>query len=491
MTQNVDGTQKLTVVTAGTTSGLFANDGSWNAVLNASPTGAPYGIQHSSGAYNVSVGDTSNYYTPNGNINVYNGTYGYTPTTTPIGTAVKGPKPAVALPLSSRLATEGSSIDAGSNGPTHLFFAQMASGGRFYEPGNLQFAVSGRNVDNALASVATLKSFSPDIVYIGFLQTNSIGNLAQSAATVWTKTKQLIISYLSGGATWVVLVPIFPRVVGTFPWSAQNETDRLAYNVLLAGFATDPDLALWKNNILLVPNFDGTFDPTAGVNTIEGLHPNWAGAKIIGNAVGAVLATAISSSDVLANYTNSSNVLISDGFNPQFAGVDDGTLGVGASGAISHNWGLNTGSVADLQVVGQTFLSNGITLNGAQAQRLIVSGTNATSHQICSLSTKFGLSSNLLVGFYYDLQMDLSIATGSQNLESIYINYGGSSFSFNAAPVAGQVSVPLSAGVIRSVSQLVAAQQNTQKFSVNLKFAVGTCAADITVGRPIILKRSA
>lgn len=382
------------------------------------------------------------------------------------------PKPAVTLPLSARFVDEGDSITAGSSGPAYQQYALALSRGRFYQSIPMHTATAGRTALQAVGRIATVNAQNPDVVSL-MIGTNDLGGSAPGA-TVWGYIKTCIIGYLNGSATWVVLYPILPRTNATFSWDATRETERLALNVLIANFATDPDLAKYVNNIKVVPNLDASFNSAVGVNTVDGLHPNWSGANIVGTAGAPVLSTIISSSDILSLYTDPSNILLA-GNNPQLAGTGGG-LG-GGSGQVATSWSGGTGgSIASAY--------SKTTLNGATAQRWVASGTNTVAGQVVRITSVLtGIT--LVTGSAYEMMADISLASGAANLEAVYLSCTAFSFSYNSSQVNIMDSNGL-VGVLRSLPQIITSDQVNPTVQITMKFMTGVVAGDITVGRPFI-----
>lgn len=387
------------------------------------------------------------------------------------------PKHAGTLPLNARLATEGDSITAGSNGPSYMFYVKTQVRGRYYLGNPSQQASAGRHVlgaGGAATRITSMNAVNPDVVSF-MCGTNDIG--ANTPAQIWAGIKTCIIGYLNGSATYVVVYQILPRVNGTFSWDPSKEADRIALNALIVDFAnpvTNPDLVRYVPNIRIGPNMD-TLDMTPGADSVDGLHPNWNGAAKIGNAAFATYNSIISTGDLLGLYTDSSNLLIQNSKNPQLTGTGGSLFGSG--GQCATSWELV--GVNSMSVVGSK-----TTLNGATAQRVVVSGSASAGGGGIRFDQQL-TGVTLPNGTVWEAWVDFVLAPGATNLRGILANLTGFSQSSDSANSLNMDSNGL-IGVLRTQPQLITSNQVNPFLQFQLfNNAAGAVAMDITFGRPM------
>jgi lysophospholipase L1-like esterase len=414
------------------------------------------------------------------------GTRSYTVTETDAD-ATNGPKTTtfaitcnIALQaLNARFVAEGDSITAGSNGPSWLWSFDAATGGRFYMPQGYNQATGGQTAAQMATQVAQITALSPKVVSL-LAGTNDLGGTSDTPATIYGNLKTCWKAYIDGGAQHVIIATVMPR--NDSVWTAlttARQGDRVTLNNLISGYATDPDLANYKDKLHLV-NLE-SFNPAT--DSIEGLHPQWLGAIKIGNLIAAVANTLIDQTHTLNGdlYLDSSNLLSAN--NPQLTGTT-GSMTSYASGSI-------TGQVAAGWAVeengGMTVVCSKSILNGANAQRLVVSGTNNAAQDLVNFKVAATVSGN--VGDSYEVCIDFSLAAGHSKIRDIVVNHStGATPNFGSQAYnmdgAGAIS-----GTLRSaVTGPLTATITNITLQALLNFDAGTVAADITWGRPYLRK---
>jgi hypothetical protein len=260
-----------------------------------------------------------------------------------------------------------------------------------------------------------------------------------------------------------------------------RQADRVTLNNLIRAKDSDPDLASYASKIHLV-DLESVYVPAT--DSIEGLHPNWLGAIKIGNAIATVANTLIDQTHTLNGdlYLDSTNLLMASR-NPALTGTT-GFMTSYASGSI-------TGQVADTWSVeengGMTIVCSKSTLNGAAAERLVVSGTNKTVQALVNFKAAVTVTGN--VGDAFEACIDFSLAAGHSKIRDIVVNcntagtpnYGAQNYNMDGA---GAISGTLRTGVTAPLTSSI----STLTLQALLNFDAGAVGADITWGRPYLRK---
>jgi lysophospholipase L1-like esterase len=358
-----------------------------------------------------------------------------------------------------------------------MFYVRTQARGRYYQGSAMNVSSAGKHAAAAIANISTVNSKLPDVVSL-MIGTNDIGG--PTPASIWASIKTCIIGYLNGSATYVVVWPILPRVnTVTWSWDGLRETDRLALNALIADFAnpsTNPDLVKYVNNIKLGPNMDALMDMTQDVDSVDGLHPNWNGAAKVGNAGYAVFNSLISASDLLGLYTDSSNLLIQTSRNPQLTGTTGSKPGSG--GVVATGW-------EQVGIASMTVNGSKTTLNGATAQRVVISGSSTGAGQSVRFDQQL-VGTTLPAGTAWEAWVDFVLAPGATNIRGILATLTGFSNSSDSGRSVNMDSNGLT-GVLRTHPALITTDQVNPFMMFNvINNATGAVAADITWGRPMI-----
>ncbi|WP_027582382.1 SGNH/GDSL hydrolase family protein [Bradyrhizobium sp. Ai1a-2] len=386
--------------------------------------------------------------------------------------------PDAGLPLHSRICFEGDSITKGSNGPTFIEFALMRSLGRFYAPIGYNEAVGGETAAQMASTTETaqVNATKPKVVVL-LAGTNDLGETSDTVQTIFRNIRICIGAYLAVGAH-VVNVCVLPRIDPVFKArGAQREADRLALN----------DMIRAQTDVTVV-DVESQFDPTRMTITNSakdtGLHPNYLGAIVVGNAVGDALNSLVTTDTPIAHsFDPQSLMLVAD--NPQLNGTQ-GALSNGATGVVADQWTLDMTAGSGLRVVGSKS-----TLNGRNAQRIVVSGTNAHAGPA---SVTFRNNVNFpgaAAGDLYDVWWDF-VLKATKNLGLIAAT-AGTTVSMPIPSIPANTLIPNNeslSGVIRipSVATL-AAPVTAINMQIVLTFPAGAdCAADIALASPYLAK---
>lgn len=440
---DTDGNVQITAVDGNTYVGLYAPDQSVNVVVDDA---SHFGVYHPSGALRVSSTQGETYYDASGAVHLNR----------LFGTGAIAP-----LPLHSRLVFEGDSITAGSSGPTYAQFAITGSRGRYYCPVSYNQGTGGQTAAQMATQVANVTALNPKVV-VFLAGTNDLSGTVDTPTTIYNNIRTCNAAYIAAGAR-VINICVLPRNDATWnALSASRKADRTTLNSLIKA-QTD----------VTVVDLESTFDPTT--HCVDGLHPNYAGAILIGNAVATKLNSNIVGTDPASLYLDASNFLVGATENPGLTGTTGVKSGTPApTGEVATGWTVSHND-------GMTVVCSKTTLNGRTAQRIVVSGTNSTNGRVVNLLNTVTYSGT--VGQVYDTWWDFSLAAGCQNLRAI-----SASSDTTAMPNAtASVNLPGTAitGVMRPPNSAALAGSDTStSVQFVLTFSAGTVAADITVAAP-------
>jgi lysophospholipase L1-like esterase len=274
------------------------------------------------------------------------------------------------LPVNARGIFEGDSITAGSIGPG---YTQRVALGlpelRF--PIGAQQANSGHTLSNMSAQKESITALNPNIVF--FLGgTNDLQTTASSGATLMGSHSACVNHYLTV-ASKVVVLKVLKRTVGhPNGWDATKEARRIDLNNLIQStYGANPDV--------VIVDMESVWNPA--LHTVDDVHPNNLGAKLIGDAVVAAVRPLLATDSTMLNrYTNSESLFVTNPVtlapaneNPQLAGTA-GTK-TNATGDVADGW-------ACINNAGLTVVCSKTTLNGRPAQRMLLSGTATATADI-------------------------------------------------------------------------------------------------------------
>jgi hypothetical protein len=381
-------------------------------------------------------------------------------------------------PLDARFVAEGDSITAGTNGPTWTWAFDARTRGRFFMPQAHNQATGGQTAAQMATQIAQVTAQSPKVVAL-LAGTNDLTGTSDTPAQIYANLKACWKGYIDGGAKHVIAVKVLPRNdTGWTPLSAARKADRTVLNDLIGNKDSDPGLAGYAEKIRVV-DVESIIVPATDM--VDLLHPNWLGANKLGNAIGDVANTLMQQTTTLNDlYLDATNLLLATR-NPALtgtAGTKSGTLA--PTGQVADAWSVSENG-------GMTVTCSKSTLNGAAAQRIVVSGNNSTVNSLVNFSANLAVTGN--IGDSFEACIDFSVAAGYTKLRDIVVNHATGStpnsgtMSMNmdgSGAVTGTlrtfVSAPLGAGIANTTLQAL------------MVFDAGAVGADIIWGRPYLRK---
>jgi hypothetical protein len=386
------------------------------------------------------------------------------------------------LPLNSRWVAEGDSITAGSSGPQWSWQAIAATRGRLFNPQNWNQAVGGQTAAQMATQIANTMAPAPKLVTF-LAGTNDLAGSPDTPATIYGNILACVKGYLDGGAQYVVVSRVLPRNDATWlALSAGRRGDLPILNGLIANLPTDPVLlaAGYAGRVKLATDLTSTLIPAT--DCVDNLHPNWLGAIKVGNAFADAMNTCINQASVLTDlYLDNSNLLVTTSKNPALTGIAGTKSGTTVpTGDVANTWTLTDNDT--MNVVGSK-----TTLNGAEAQRFVVSGNVGTAGRLVNFQQP-AVAYSGAAGDTVEACIDFSLAAGYQNLRSFYMacDTGSSPNSTSAFLMDGAGAI---SGTMRTAVTTPLAGADTSTAIQNvLTFAVGAVAADITLSRPYLRK---
>lgn len=370
------------------------------------------------------------------------------------------------LPLHSRLVFEGDSITIGSSGPTYAGFALIRAQGRFFSPSGYNQGTGGQTAAQMATQVASVTALNPKVV-VFLCGTNDLSGTADTPATIFANMRTMTTAYKAAGAR-VVQICVLPRNDATWTGlSAGRQADRETLNGLIRA----------QTDVRIV-DLEATFDPTT--MCVDGLHPNYRGAILVGNAVGDVLNTLITGQSVLTGYDTSDNFLVGASENPLLSGTAGTRSGTPQpTGQAADNWTVTHNDAF-------TVACSKTTLNGRTAQRIQVSGTNSTNGRVVNFTNIVTYAG--VLGDFWEMWWDFSLASGAQNLRALSATTDTAAYP-NAASTVVYPSDVAVAGVLRPpMTTALAGADTSVTMQGTMTFAAGTVAADITWAAPYYRK---
>lgn len=251
----------------------------------------------------------------------------------------------------------------------YAYWAQMALGGRALFPYSLNFGVSGDTTAQMVARSLTVARSDADVVVVlGSTNDRTSGlTAAESIANLTT-----IVEDQRAAGKAVILIAETPRGDSTYTTkrlTASQIGEHLQVTRWIMRQASRRGVyptdvwPVWCNSA------STTADAVLGM-TYDGLHPAQVGAKAIGDAVAAVLATILPaiSGDVLASNAD----LYDATYNPRGNLLGNGMLD-GSSGGVATGWTLLAAPT------GVTITATKVTSGNNVWQQFAISGTPSTS----------------------------------------------------------------------------------------------------------------
>lgn len=362
--------------------------------------------------------------------------------------------------VNARLVVEGDSITAGSNGPQWSFFVQCKTAGYFYTPTGWNQATGGETAQQTLAQSSAVVALTPEVVcYLA--GTNDLSGTARTPDQIASDIQGCITAYLAGGAKAVAVCKVLPRNGGA-ALTAPREADRLTLNGLISAMAAPS---------VVIVDIETTFNPT--VDCIDGLHPNWLGAKKIGEAFSSALVSISGAHTQSSKYLDAGNICGAAAMLGT-AGAKSGAL---VTGSVADGWTVedNTGAtVACSKVVGS---------DGVERQRMLVSGTNSAAGNIVRFRKSF--TANVSTAQVADILTEISLS-GIAGVRSISVSGASASTTSGSATVLMGGDFVFDKAIVRPAQSANGSAITSIYYSVVLTFAAGTIAADLIVGKPYI-----
>jgi len=371
------------------------------------------------------------------------------------------------LPLNSIIVSEGDSITAGSSGPQWIWAASILTNGKYYWPYQSNQAVGGQTAAQMATQTAAVVALSPKVVTL-LAGTNDLAGTSDTPATIASNIQTCIDAYIAGGAECVVVCKVLPRNDST--WMAkttERRADRFVLNELIASMAGAK---------VKVIDLESTFDPSTDCD--DGLHPNWSGAIKLGETFANALNTLIVSGDQTGLYLDSSNMLIAAG-NPQLVGSSGTKSGALVTGSVANLWTCETN---DSTIAVEC--SKVPDFNGAEGQKILVSGTNSTAGRVVNFRRAATYSGS--AGQQYEAWVQFELKSGHQNLRALSISCDTGASPSNTSTMLIPTARGM-VGVLRTIVQTpLAATDTSNNVQCIAAFAAGAVAADITWGKPFL-----
>lgn len=359
------------------------------------------------------------------------------------------------LSVNSRLVFEGDSITAGSNGPTYIQMASQAVDGRYFLTDDYNQGVGGQTAENARDGIATTLAENPDmcVVYLGV---NDLMGTSDTALQIQGYLRD-IYDALIGAGSRVIAVKIYELGMGVL--SAPREQVRLDVN---AWIDTQSDVTVVDTSSII---------PASDLS--DGIHPNYDGAAKLGNLIGLALDLNVLKGDILFDYLTNSNSIFLNSDNPALTGTGGAKSG-GGTGDVADQWTGEDNTDA-------TVVYSKSTLNGAEAQRIQITGTNTLSNSVVVL--RQDMTWPVDTELYWSA-VD-TLASSVDGVEAIFVNFGAS--SANSGINSGQYPEEFG-NVMRTNNIEVTGSPASVRYQMVIRLANSAVDVDITFGRPVAVK---
>lgn len=380
--------------------------------------------------------------------------------------------------LNARFVAEGDSITAGSNGPTWLWQFINKTRGRFFLPFGFNKATGGETAAAMALQTASVVALSPMLVSL-LAGTNDLTGSADTPAVIYNNLKTCWKAYIDGGAKHVIAIKVLPRSDATWnALSAARKADRVTLNNLIGNFFTDPDLAAYKYKIHVV-DMESVIVPATDMG--DQLHPNWLGAIKLGDGIAAVANTLMQQTSTLNDlYLDASNLLVGVSRNPALTGTTGTKSGTTApTGEVADTWTLTENGA-------MTIVASKTTLNGAAAQKIVVSGTSNAAGRLVNFQNTAAYSG--IAGDQVEACIDFTLAAGHAGLRALSLSCDTALSPSSTASVVMDGAGALSGTLRTPITAPLAGTDASTSFQAYLTFAAGAVAADVTFGRPYVRK---
>lgn len=389
------------------------------------------------------------------------------------------PPELIKFDLNARFVAEGDSITAGSNGPTWIWAFIARTRGRFFLPYNYNQGTGGQTAAQMATQISQVTALSPKLVSL-LAGTNDLAGTSDTPAQIYANLKTCWKGYIDGGAQHVIAIKVLPRTDATWTGlSTARQADRAALNTLIAGYASDPELASYKSRIHVL-DLESVLVPATDM--LDQLHPNWLGAIKLGNGIGDLANTLMQQAVTLNDlYADSSNLLIGAARNPLLTGITGTKSGTLApTGDVADTWTLSDNG-------GITAVGSKVTLNGAAAQRILISGTSNAAGRLINFQNTAAYSG--VAGDQVEACIDFALAAGHVNLRSLSLSCDTALTPSSTATLTMDGAGAISGTLRTPITAPLAGADSSTSFQAYATFgAAGAVGADITWGRPYVRK---
>ncbi len=373
------------------------------------------------------------------------------------------------LPLHSRIVYLGNSKDAMGYMASQRYWSTVFNAGRLYLSPHGNQARGGDTIGNFLSRWSAAAAVAPHIVVIGDA-TNDLAK-GRTTAQVLADIDTLINNSRAIGARVALqLTPATSKTSGT------AETRRQEINTALANrVATD---------VVLIDT-PAIFDGHNSALTYDGVHPNFAGAFILGETIGNTLKAWTTSANVLPA---SGDLAAESGFGANINPFYDmaGTSGLfqtNITGQVANGW------TADNDTGASGSAKKGV-LNGLPCQIIDLTGTSTTSTADCRLFRS--VPATLTAGDFYETLAEIEISATDDvsnpvGLGGFGIAGWGNIFSPTIQAAQTQGVGKKFSGLMRTTG-VVTGQGSSSTLSIAFRVNVGAVDVRMKVGRVFIRK---
>lgn len=393
----------------------------------------------------------------------------------------------------------------------YMTWLQFLSGQAFHYPvagsnyvftaGN--FGVSGQFTAQIAARVPDVIAYAPDICIV-LAGANNVRNLGYTFAGMIANLKSIYDTLTAAGII-VVAIPILPIsswgsltapqiISGRQLQNAVNNWIRMYPTINGKVIVADPTSSM-------IDATSATGDPIPGI-TKDGLHPNPAGAYLIGRALWDTLSTmfpcgkhfTLSQADVYSATENAGGNLLTNGL---LIG-SGGTNGTGSSGLVADNMSIARVSGSNITTVNSKGATN---IDGTPGtfQRLVVSSTGAgVANEAVRLSQTADISNgNVSAGdvVYAGCELRLSNIASSKfvgvRVGMFFQNGGSTQNVYDMDRFADPQYMPTEdlEGITRTMYIPVPAGATSFNFKVEVQLTCDVAGSvTVDVGRPFLRK---
>lgn len=374
-----------------------------------------------------------------------------------IGGAIKYSKlPFGFLDVDAVIAIEGDSIQAlGAAGAQADWAVSSFSRGCGRRPIGFNDATGGETAEQMTSQIADVLANSPELVYFG-AGTNDIKN-GRTADQITRDISVCVYGYLNGGAKYVYLFKVLPRVYGANEFTeAQLEIMRSVNNYIDTLASSDNRIAC-----------EGSVDWFAADYTDDGTHPNWRGAYERARRNKDSLNAFWNDRTVIFAPYSSDNILKSLSLNPEMEGSTGSSNAVNGTitGDIPSNWLVAQEADVDTVVSLEPDFF-GIGLHGV---RFTSTGTGLiSSDKFIKIRTSPNPAINGLIGDLYEAYCCYHVDKGHFGISRISIEFATLK-TVNSDDTAAITGGDEMSGVMRSYStEALTSNTTSAEFSLRI-----------------------